>query len=181
MRATFRTGNETWNLSQCQVSSWNFCEVSEFFQSLSKVMVRFILRFSKRGSEGCKTEPTFNTRSPLARADFKRLEPSEISQRGWKLGFPFMFFRAVGGGEWQKEQISIWLQRQEIFPQIPSTLLLWSPPIYLQSIIKDFKPRYFLFSPSRRGWMANWKWSSVTSNLVNAAQATDSDFEHQCW
>ena len=181
MRATFRTGNETWNLSQCQVSSWNFCEVSEFFQSLSKVMVRFILRFSKRESEGYKTEPTFNTRSPLAHADFKRLEPSEISQCGWKLGFPFMGFQAVGGGEWQKEQLSIWLQRQEIFPQIPSTLLLWSPRIFLQSIIKDFKPRYFLCSPCRWGWMANWKRSSVTSNLVKAAQATDSGSEHQRW
>ena len=53
--------------------------------------VRFTGAFSERGSEGYKTELSFNTRSLLVHADFKRLEPSEVSQYVLKVDFPLCF------------------------------------------------------------------------------------------
>lgn len=55
------------------------------------MMVRFTGAFSERGSEDYKTELSFNARSLLVHADFKRLEPSEVSQYVLTVDFPLCF------------------------------------------------------------------------------------------
>lgn len=65
--------------------------MQHFARAFPRWRLRFVHRLFKWGSEAYKTEPTSNTKSLLAHANVKWLEPSKTSPSVLKVRLPFMF------------------------------------------------------------------------------------------
>lgn len=65
--------------------------MQHFARAFPRWWLRFVHRLFKWGSEAYKTEPTSNTKSLLAHANVKWLEPSKTSPSVLKVRLPFMF------------------------------------------------------------------------------------------